>query len=189
MVEKGVVHARFQILHLKQMEYLLAAKMRCKKLYIGISHPDIVNFASTSNLDVHGITKRDNPMTYIERFHMLQAALVEFKIKKEQYEIVPFPISKPDLLSQYAPPDGVYYMSLMTEWDEARLRTLDNLGLKTQVIWDRNERQMGLTSSDIKLMIAEDNDKWQMAVPKSVKDFVKKNGIDKRIKDYHIRFQ
>lgn len=40
MVEKGVVNARFQVLHLKHMEYLLAAKMRCQKLYIGITNPD-----------------------------------------------------------------------------------------------------------------------------------------------------
>ncbi|WP_199413554.1 hypothetical protein [Coprococcus sp. AF21-14LB] len=40
MVDVGVIHGRFQILHLKHMEYLLAAKMRCKKLYVGISNPD-----------------------------------------------------------------------------------------------------------------------------------------------------
>ena len=44
MTEIGVIHARFQVLHLKQLELILAAKMRCKKLYIGISHPDIMNF-------------------------------------------------------------------------------------------------------------------------------------------------
>ena len=40
MVETGVIHGRFQVLHLKHMEYLLAAKMRCQTLYIGITHPD-----------------------------------------------------------------------------------------------------------------------------------------------------
>ena len=38
MVEKGVVNARFQIPHLKHIEYILAAKMRCQKLYIGITN-------------------------------------------------------------------------------------------------------------------------------------------------------
>ena len=36
MIEKGLVYGRFQILHLKHVEYILAAKMRCKRLYIGI---------------------------------------------------------------------------------------------------------------------------------------------------------
>ena len=37
MIETGVVNGRFQVLHLKHMEYILAAKMRCRKLYIGLS--------------------------------------------------------------------------------------------------------------------------------------------------------
>ena len=40
MIETGVIHGRFQVLHLKHMEYILAAKMRCRKLYIGITNPD-----------------------------------------------------------------------------------------------------------------------------------------------------
>ena len=40
MTETGVVNARFQIPHLKHIEYVLAAKMRCRKLYIGITNPD-----------------------------------------------------------------------------------------------------------------------------------------------------
>ena len=57
MVDKGVVYGRFQILHLKHMEYLLAAKMRCRRLYVGITHPDITAYAATSALDVHGTTR------------------------------------------------------------------------------------------------------------------------------------
>ena len=40
MIDIGVVYGRFQILHLKHLEYILAAKMRCRKLYVGISSPD-----------------------------------------------------------------------------------------------------------------------------------------------------
>ena len=40
MIETGVVNGRFQVLHLKHMEYILAAKMRCRKLYIGLTNPD-----------------------------------------------------------------------------------------------------------------------------------------------------
>ena len=31
MIETGVINGRFQVLHLKHMEYILAAKMRCNK--------------------------------------------------------------------------------------------------------------------------------------------------------------
>ena len=56
MDEKGVIHGRFQMFHLKHLEYVLAAKMHCKKLYIGITHPDNTFTASSPN-DKHGVTR------------------------------------------------------------------------------------------------------------------------------------
>ena len=70
-MKKGVIHGRFQMFHLKHLEYVLAAKMHCKKLYIGITHPDNTFTASSPN-DKHGVTRRDNPMTFLERFEMIQ---------------------------------------------------------------------------------------------------------------------
>ena len=117
MTETGVIHGRFQVLHLKHMEYLLAAKMRCRTLYVGITHPDITAYAAVSPLDEHGITKTDNPLTYLERYQMIRDALLDFGVKREEFEIVPFPISSPDILRQYAPSDAVYYMSICSAWD------------------------------------------------------------------------
>ena len=124
MVENGVIFGRYQIFHLKHMEGVLAAKMRCKKLYIGITHSDIVAFAATSPLDKNGTVKRDNPLTYFERFEMIQGALRDFGVKRKEFEIIPFPISQPDLILQYAPKDATYYMSICTEWDEEKYRIL-----------------------------------------------------------------
>ena len=98
MTETGVIHGRFQVLHLKHMEYLLAAKMRCRTLYVGITHPDITAYAAVSPLDEHGTTKTDNPLTYLERYQMIRDALLDFGVKREEFEIVPFPISSPDIL-------------------------------------------------------------------------------------------
>ena len=63
MVDVGVIHGRFQILHLKHMEYLLAAKMRCKKLYVGISNPDD-SYIKDSENDKKRSKKTANPLTY-----------------------------------------------------------------------------------------------------------------------------
>ena len=49
MIETGVIHGRFQVLHLKHMEYILAAKMRCRKLYIGITNPDSMHTRDSVN--------------------------------------------------------------------------------------------------------------------------------------------
>ncbi|MGC4020290.1 MAG: nicotinate-nucleotide adenylyltransferase [Muricomes sp.] len=188
MVETGVIHGRFQIFHLKHMEYLLAAKMRCKKLYIGITHSDIVSFAATSPLDLHGVTRRDNPLTYFERFEMIQGALAEFGVKREEYEIIPFPVSQPDLILQYAPKDAVYFMSICGEWDEERYEMLQNLGLNVEILWRKNKEEVGVTGTEVRNLIAEEKD-WQQYVPKSVNEYIAEHEIEQRIKNLNYLFE
>jgi len=180
MLKKGAIFGRFQVIHLKQMEYILAAKMRCNKLFIGISHPDIISFAATSSLDIHGIRKRDNPLTYFERYEMILIAMEEFGVKREDYEIIPFPISQPDLLLQYAPSDAIYYLNVSTPWDAERLHILESLGLKTEVLWRKSNMERGITGSAVRSIIAEDGE-WEQFVPKGVCSYMKEHKIDHRI--------
>jgi len=182
----GVIHGRFQILTMKQMEYILAAKMRCSKLYLGITHPDIVNFAATSTLDTSGITKKDNPMTFFERYEMLLNVFEEFNIKREAFEIIPFPISHPEILLGYIPMNATYYMSIITPWDKERLRILELLGLKTEVIWEKDISEIGVTASEIRQMIQFNDNNWQLHVPKSVRDYIINNKINYRIQKLYL---
>lgn len=187
MVETGVIFGRYQIFHLKHMEGVLAAKMRCNKLYIGITHPDIVAYAATSPLDVNGVTKRENPLTYFERMEMIQSALRDFGVKRKEFEIIPFPISQPDLITQYAPKDATYYMSLCTPWDEEKYRILQSQGLKTEVLWRRNPEEMGITGKVIRELITEDKE-WQQHVPRSVAEYLIEHGLDRRIRELNYLY-
>ena len=72
----GVIHGRFQMLHLGHMEYLLAGKARCRRLIVGISNPDatVTRFSSASP---HRSQQSANPLTYFERYEMIRGALLE----------------------------------------------------------------------------------------------------------------
>jgi len=180
MVNKGVVHGRFQVLHLKHMEYILAAKMRCEKLYIGITNPDMLH-AKSSVYDINRGTKAGNPLSYRERCEMIRGALKEFGVPEEQYEIIPFPISYPEYITQYAPEDAVYYMGICDEWDREKYRILSELGLKIHVLWEKDIENKGITGSMIRKLIATDQD-WAKYVPKSVYAYMKEQELDKRVK-------
>ena len=99
MVATGVVNGRFQVFHLKHMEYLLAAKMRCNKLYIGLTNPDNTYVRETVN-DENRSAKSANPLTYYERCQMIRGALREFNVPDVEYEFVPFPINRPEYILQ-----------------------------------------------------------------------------------------
>ena len=65
MIKTGVVHGRFQVMHLKHMEYIMAAKMRCSKLFIGITNPDSMHTRESAN-DISRAERSANPLTYFE---------------------------------------------------------------------------------------------------------------------------
>ena len=182
MTERGVVHGRFQGLHLKHMEYLLAAKMRCRLLYVGITHPDIFACPAASPLDVHGTLVRDNPLAYIERYEMIRDSLLEFGVKREGFEIIPFPVDRPDVLAQYAPADAVYYMSICGEWDREKEKILSSLGLKTEILWERNAEEKGITGTELRALIAGDGS-WRQYMPKAAAEYLTEHGLDERIKN------
>ena len=183
----GVVHGRFQVLHLKEMEYILAAKMRCRTLYIGITHPDISAYPATSALDEHGTTRLDNPLTYIERYEMIRDALLEFGVKREEFEIIPFPVSSPDILTQYAPAGAVHYMSITSAWDEERYHLLEALHMNVEILWRKMREEKGITGTEIRGMIAR-GEEWQQHVPKSVAEYLAGHGIDQRIRHLYYTY-
>lgn len=182
MVDRGVIHGRFQVLHLKHMEYVLAAKMRCRVLYVGITYPEPACCQGKMEKGGHGVMQKDNPLTFIERYEMIQRALLEFGVKREEFEIIPFPVNRPDVLMQYAPQDAVYYMGMCSPWDEEKCRVLQNHGLAVEILWERKGAERGITGAQIREMIAR-GEEWRGYVPKAVARYIEDRGIDQRIKE------
>ena len=180
MVKKGVIHGRFQVLHFKHMEYLLAAKMKCQRLYIGISNPDI-SFIEDDKNDPHRSMASANPFTYIERYEMIHDAMLEFGVPRSEFEIVPFPINRPEFILQYAPKDATYFMSINDAWGEEKLKILEGLGVKVDVLWRRPTEEKGTSSSEVRDLIVRSKD-WSSLVPKSVYNYMMDHKLDRRIR-------
>ena len=179
MVEIGVVHGRFQVMHLKHMEYILAAKMRCRKLFIGLTNPDSMHTKDSVH-DINRSERSSNPLTYYERYEMIRGAMKEFNVPESEYDIVPFPINYPEYLLQYVPRDAAYYMGMYDEWDEEKYKTLKDLGLNIEVLWKRAPEEKGVTASWVRSCIAT-NQEWAHLVPKSVYYYLTEHKLDERI--------
>lgn len=180
MIKTGVVHGRFQVMHLKHMEYIMAAKMRCSKLFIGITNPDSMHTRESVN-DTTRAERSANPLTYFERYEMIRAAMADFNIPEAQYDIIPFPISCPEYLLQYVPKDAVYYMSLYDAWDEEKYKILTDLGLQVEIFWKRAAEAKGVTASEVRSRITAGQE-WSQLVPRSVYRYLTESGLDQRIR-------
>ena len=53
---------------------------------------------------------------------MIRGAMQEFRVPESEYDVIPFPISCPEYILQYAPKEAVYYMGLCDEWDEEKYK-------------------------------------------------------------------
>lgn len=184
-VKIGIVSSRFQILHLKHIEYILAAKMRCERLYIGIEVPDR-KYVEQLSEEEQQKWDLENPLTYIERYEMLCQALLEFKMEKKEFDIVPFPIHDTVHILQYAPQKATYFLGISTDIDREKRRTLKKIGIKTEVLWERDASTRGITEKEVLDMIIND-EKWEKHVPKSTVKYMKQEKLVQKIKDFAVK--
>lgn len=235
MVETGIIHGRFQIFHLKHLEAILAAKMRCKRLFIGITQPDDLyamegnessvqaapvasqitelsyepkttvkydpsygteqDFVSVSDVEFDYEEQEDeeqviaiyadrirNPLTYYERFELIHDALIDFGVKRAEFEIVPFPIERLDYLPEYIPADAVHFISLCDTDEEAEAQLLLEMGMQVEVMWRKSPEEKGISGTDVRTLIALDEE-WEEYVPKTVREYIRRKQIDQRIKE------
>lgn len=177
----GVIHGRFQMLHKGHMEYLLAGKARCGHLIIGISNPDptVTRFSAANP---HRSQAVSNPLTYFERFQMVQGAMVESGVPLEAFDIVPFPINCPELLFNYVPRDAVYYMTLYDQWSLEKKASLEALGCRVEVMWQRTNAEKFTSGTEVRTQITEGRD-WRHLVPEFVYRYITERHIDSRLRE------
>ena len=176
----GIIHGRFQLLHLDHMKYLLAGKERCDYLLIGISNPD-VSLTKFSETCPHRSASASNPLTFYERFQMIQAAMLEAGGSRSEFDIVPFPINYPELLFNYVPRDATFYMTINDAWGTAKLQTLQDLGCDVEVMWEKLGSEKGISGTQVRDRIAH-GEMWNHLMPRSVYDYIIAHHLDARIR-------
>lgn len=180
MVEVGVIHGRFQVLHNDHMEYILAGKARCEFLVIGITNPD-PTLTRTDPADLSRSAATANPLTYFERCVMVREALLASGISLAEFVITPFPINVPELYRWYVPMDATYYLTIYDAWGRRKLAMFQTMGLKTEVLWERHSANKGLSATEIRRKMAR-GEPWEDLTPAPVAQLLKKWGIPGRLR-------
>jgi cytidyltransferase-like protein len=160
----GVIHGRFQPLHLGHMEYLLAGGKRCDTLVVGITNPDPWT-TQPEHSDPARSLREANPFTYYQRYVMVTEALADAGLARERLQVVPFPHSFPERLEHYAPPDAQYLLTIYDDWGREKLDRFAQLGLSTQVMWERAEKPI---SGSLVRAAIRSGQPWDHLVPAAV---------------------
>jgi nicotinamide mononucleotide adenylyltransferase len=180
MTETGVIHGRFQVLHMDHLKYLLAGKARCGHLVVGITNPDPF-LTREDPADPNRSHPASNPLTYFERFVTVQAALIETGLAATDFSVVPFPINFPDLYRYYVPLDAVFFLTIYDPWGRRKLERFQALGLRTEVLWEKPPDEKGLSASDIRDRMAK-GESWEDLVPPTTAGLMKAWNIPNRLR-------
>lgn len=177
-VNLGLVHGKFQGLHLGHMEYILAAYERSEHLVIGITNPD-PELTKEDESDVKRSSAEANPFSYFERFLMVRDSLLERGVPRGDFDIVPFPINFPAKLLNYAPKGAVYFTTIYDEWNRKKVKVLKELGLRVVVLWERSMGDRLTTGTEVRRRIREGG-VWEHLVPRAVVKIIKEYELEKR---------
>jgi len=177
---KGVIHGRFQILHNDHIKYLMAGKKLCKHLIVGITNPD-PSLTKHHDSNPHRGTPIANPLSYYERYVMVETALLEQGLNFMEFSVVPFPINVPELIKYYVPVDEIFFLTIYDDWGRQKKQFFETLGLKIHILWEVSLENKGLSSSDIREAMINDK-QWEHFVPKSAVRLMKEWDIISRLK-------
>ena len=125
MVETGVIHGRFQILHNDHMKYLMAGKSCCQNLVVGITNPD-PTLTCDDKTALGRSNPSTNPMSYYERYIIIKTTLLEYGFCIQEFSVVPLPINLPDLYKYYVPLDATFFLTIYDEFLYPRILHIEN---------------------------------------------------------------
>lgn len=178
--QTGVIHGRFQVLHLDHLKYLLSGKERCEHLVVGVTNPD-PSLTREDAADVRRSAPANNPLTYFERYRLVRAALLGAGVDHEEFSVVPLPINAPELYQHYVPMDATFFLTIYDDWGRRKLEMFRSLGLQTEVLREVSPEEKGLSSTDVRRAMAEGRP-WEQFVPAGAVDLLRAWDIPGRIR-------
>jgi len=180
MIDTGVIHGRFQVLHKDHLKYLLAGKSECRHLVVGITNPD-PTLTRRDPSDPQRSAPDSNPLTYYERYKMVHTAMRDAGVACSDFSVVPFPVNLPKLYVHYVPLDATFFLTIYDSWGRKKLEQFRSLGLKTKILWEKPVEEKGLQAADIRRRMAR-GEPWETMVPSGTALLMKKWDIPGRLK-------
>lgn len=162
--EWGIVHGRFQPFHNGHLEYVLRAKLRCRRLVVGITNPD-PSGVRTEASNSHRHEPEANPFTYLERALMVRDSLLAAGTDVREFVIVPFPIQEPRLVRFYAPAGGVHFVRVYSSWEQEKVRRLRDQGFVVEILDAGGEKHV--SGTEVRRLLRAGLP-WEHLVPEGV---------------------
>lgn len=170
-VKQGSVHGRFQPFHNGHLDYVLEAFNHAEFIWVGLTQifiprSDLLNESSRERAT-------SNPLTFLERYDLVEAALIDAGIARRRFRITPFPIESPERLREFIPPACLCFTTLVNEWNDEKVKRLNENGFPTKILSLSVPDNMRVTSgTEIRRLIRANDPSWGRFVPPRVAEII-----------------
>lgn len=170
-VKLGSVHGRFQPFHNGHLDYVLEAFGRAEFLWVGLTQ--VFQPGTGTSTEASRELATSNPLTFRERSELVEAALVASDIGKDRFRLTPFPIETPDRLHEFVPHGCMCFTTLVNEWNDEKVRRLNEHGFPTTILGLSVPDNMRVTSgTEIRRLIRASDPSWARFVPPAVAESI-----------------
>lgn len=162
------VTGRFQPPHRQHLDLLLLALRRADRLVVAVTNPDTADRARAPESG-HRHLAEANPFTFYERLRLVTAALCAAGVRRERFDVVPFPLTAPALWPHYVPLAATHLVRVFSPWERAKAERLRAGGYDVVVLDGVSDQR--LAGSDIRAAMVAGRP-WREHVPEPVADLV-----------------
>ncbi|BBA99090.1 hypothetical protein RVR_5565 [Actinacidiphila reveromycinica] len=168
-------HGRFQPLHLGHVEYLLAAKERCRFLHVGVTQFVRSRLAGGSVSAPHRALPESNPWTFYERRSMIREALVHEGVPAAEFDVIPFPVEDLAVLPEFLPTAVPVLTTIYEEWNREKVAMLRSVGYTVEVLWD--DRPRVYSGTEVRRLVATGDARFEKMVPDATVRSIRSGGV------------
>jgi len=177
----GVIHGRFQPFHLEHLKYAMAAWSLCDHLIVGITNPD-PTLTGSEKVDPNRSRMCSNPLTFYERLIIIRVSLLEAGIPYDSFDIIPFPVNRPELIKFYIPENVTHFMTIYDDWGRKKREMFKSIGFDVVVLWDKPIEEKKIIGKEIRQAICKGMP-WEHWVSPAVARIIKEMGLIERIRE------
>lgn len=165
------IHGRFQPFHNGHLQYFRWAKARADCVYVGITQIHNQHVGEFPGAEHRGLLD-NNPLTFFERFLVIEEALISDGFSLSDFRIIPFPIEDPFRLSVFLPTNITCFTTRHSEWNDHKIKLLADQGYSIEVLSDNEKHVLRASGTKIRSLIKSGDKDWKNFIPKGTHELL-----------------
>jgi len=163
-VSHASIHGRFQPFHNGHLQYFKWAKDRADCVFVGITQIFNQHGGDFPGAEHRGLLD-NNPLTFFERFFIIEKALTSNGFSLSDFRIIPFPIEDPFRLSAFLPKGITCFTTRHSEWNDHKVTLLEDAGYNVEILSEDEKHIARASGTEIRTLLKSGDPRWRAFVP------------------------